>query len=124
VRAVRGAQGDRFASALFGGPFLLSPQSDRMGLRFSGAKMEGGPAGDMISSPVVPGTLQVPPDGQPIVLMADAQTIGGYPQAAHVATADIPILAQLKPGDSVRFREVTLEEAQALLLAPSRHAHD
>jgi antagonist of KipI len=59
----------------------------------------------------------VPGDGQPIVLLADAQTIGGYPQVAHVITVDLPLLAQLRPGDRVRFREVALEEAQKLLLA-------
>ena len=70
---------------------------------------------DLISSPVVPGTIQVPPDGQPIVLLADAQTIGGYPQVANVVTVDLPLVAQLRPGDSVRFREISLGEARALI---------
>src|SRR2546426_1082195 len=69
---------------------------------------------------VVPGTVQVPPDGQPIVLMADAQTIGGYPQVAHVIAVDLPLVAQLRPGDAVRFREVTLAEAHQLTLARER----
>ena len=64
-----------------------------------------------MSATVVPGTVQVPPDGQPIILMADAQTIGGYPQIAHVVSADLPLVAQVRPGDRVRFREVTLDEA-------------
>jgi antagonist of KipI len=69
---------------------------------------------------VTPGTIQVPPDGQPIILMADAQTLGGYPQIANVITVDIPIAAQLRPGDKVRFCEVSLEEAHELLLARER----
>jgi antagonist of KipI len=67
--------------------------------------------------PVAPGTIQIPPDGQPIVLLADAQTIGGYPQVAHVAAVDLPLLAQLRPGDTVRFRGITLAEARSLVLA-------
>jgi len=59
--------------------------------------------------------VQVPPDGQPIVLLADAQTIGGYPQLAQVATIDLPLVAQLRPGDIVRFQEVALEETYHLL---------
>jgi antagonist of KipI len=66
---------------------------------------------------VAPGTIQVPPDGQLIVLGADAQTIGGYPQLAHVITVDLPLLAQLRPGDMVRFSEVSLAEAHRLVLA-------
>jgi antagonist of KipI len=66
---------------------------------------------------VAPGTVQVPPDGRPIVLLADAQTIGGYPQIAHVIAADQPLAAQLRPGDRVGFREVGLAEAHELALA-------
>ena len=71
----------------------------------------------MLSSAVAPGTVQVPPDGQPIVLMADAQTIGGYPQLAHVISVDLPLLAQLRPGDAVSFQEVALGDAHQLWLA-------
>ena len=116
VRAVRGEHFGEFGGGLFEAEFKVTPQSDRMGIRLSGARVEGRAARDMVSGAVVPGTVQVPPDGQPIILMADAQTIGGYPQAAHVATADLPILAQMKPGEGVRFREISLEEAQALML--------
>jgi antagonist of KipI len=75
---------------------------------------------ELASTTVVPGTIQVPPDGQPIVLMADAQTIGGYPQVAHVISVDLPLLAQLRPGDAVRFREVTLAEAHQLATVRKR----
>jgi antagonist of KipI len=119
VRVLRGAQADTFGTGLYEGPFKVSVQSDRMGMRLTGRKLEGD-AGDLISSAVAPGTIQVPPDGAPIILLADAQTLGGYPQVAHAATVDLPLLAQLKPGDSVRFQEISLDEAHALSLARER----
>ncbi len=83
-----------------------------MGIRLGGAKLTRiGGAAELVSSAVAPGTIQVPADGQPIVLMADAQTLGGYPQIAHVLSVDLPLVAQLRPGDRVKFVEVTLEEA-------------
>ena len=120
VRVTRGAQCAEFGQAFWSAEFRVTPQSDRMGLRLQGPKLERADAEDRLSSAVAPGTIQVPPDGQPIVLMADAQTIGGYPQLAHVITADLPLLAQLRPGDTVRFSEVTLDEAQRQLLARER----
>jgi antagonist of KipI len=120
VRVVRGAQGGEFGGALFETGFKVSAQSDRMGLRLVGAKLVRASNEDLVSSAVAPGTIQVPPDGQPIVLMADAQTIGGYPQAAHVISADLPLMAQLRPGDTVKFAEVTLAGAQRLALAGER----
>jgi antagonist of KipI len=74
----------------------------------------------VVSSAVAPGAVQVPPDGQPIVLLADAQTIGGYPQVAHVIAVDLPVMAQLRPGDTVRFVPVTLAEARELIAARER----
>lgn len=68
----------------------------------------------MISEATSFGTIQVPSGGQPIVLMADRQTTGGYPKIAHVAAVDLPLLAQMLPGDSVRFEPVSLEQAQLL----------
>lgn len=116
VRVVRGAQLDDFGAALFEAEFKILPQSDRMGIRLGGAKLARIGAVELVSSAVAPGTVQVPPDGQPIVLMADAQTIGGYPQAANVISVDLPLVAQLRPGDRVRFVEVPLEEAHRLAL--------
>ena len=66
----------------------------------------------MVSQPVVFGSVQVPPHGQPIVLMSERQTIGGYPQIGHVISADIPRLARAWPGTKVRFRQVELDEAR------------
>lgn len=120
VRVVRGAQADEFGDGLCAAEFRVSRQSDRMGVRLAGPALVRAAAGDLASSTVAPGTIQVPPDGQPIVLMADAQTIGGYPQVAHVIDVDLPLMAQLRPGDTVRFREVTLAEAHELAHARER----
>lgn len=121
VRVLRGAQADEFGGEWLAGEFKVSPQSDRMGIRLSGTKLERSSQEDLLSAAVAPGTVQVPPDGQPIVLMADAQTIGGYPQLAHVIGVDLPLLAQLRPGDSLRWAEVSLEEAQRLALVAERN---
>jgi KipI family sensor histidine kinase inhibitor len=115
VRVVRGAQADEFGAEFFRESFAVSPQSDRMGARLRGPAIRRNRNRELISAAVVPGTIQVPPDGQPIVLLADAQTLGGYPQIAHVITVDLPLVAQLRPGDHVSFREVTLDEAQESL---------
>lgn len=116
LRVLRGAEAENALPDLAGREFRVSAQSDRMGLRLSGPAAVRRAAGDRVSSATAVGTIQVPPDGQPILLMADAQTIGGYPQAAHVASVDLPIAAQLRPGDRVRFREIALEEAERLAL--------
>ena len=71
---------------------------------------------DLISEAVAPGTIQIPPGGKPILLLGDCQTIGGYPKIAHVITVDFSIAAQLRAGDEVRFREVTLADALQLLI--------
>ncbi|MBM3854630.1 MAG: 5-oxoprolinase subunit PxpB, partial [Verrucomicrobia bacterium] len=117
VRVVAGAQAREFAPEWLGAKFTVSRLSDRMGVRLEGPALERRGGRELLSTPVVPGTIQVPPDGKPIVLLADAQTIGGYPQVAHVASVDLPLVAQLRPGDTVRFGEVPLAEAGALRLA-------
>ncbi|MHB1683922.1 MAG: 5-oxoprolinase subunit C family protein [Bacilli bacterium] len=94
--------------------FKITPQSDRMGYRLSGPTLELASRQEKVSTAVTVGTIQVPPDGNPIILMADRQTIGGYPCIAQVIQVDVPVLAQLKPGDSLTFQEVTLELAQEL----------
>lgn len=94
------------------GVYQILPQSDRMGYRLSGPTLSLSKPMEMISDAVVPGTIQVPREGQPIVLLSDSQTTGGYPQIAHVITVDLPLLAQCKPGESLCFRWVTLGEAQ------------
>lgn len=99
---------ERFA----GRSYRLTPQSDRMGYRLEGPPLSLQERLEPISSAVAFGTVQVPEGGQPIVLMADRQTIGGYPVIAQVITADLPLLAQLRPGQRVRFAPVTVEQAE------------
>lgn len=94
--------------------YLLTPGSDRMGARLAGEELELAEAREMISQPVACGSIQVPPDGQPIILLAERQTIGGYPQIGHVISVDLPKLARAWPGTFLKFREVTLETAWAL----------
>lgn len=92
--------------------FRVSTVSDRMGVRLEGSNLGPCAAGSMVSQPVVAGSVQVLPSGMPIVLLAERQTIGGYPQIAHVISADLPKLARAWPGTPVRFREVSLPEAR------------
>lgn len=120
VRVLPGAHAAEFHAAWTESVFTISAQSDRMGVRLKGPALPRQAAGDLLSLPIVPGTVQVPPDGLPIVLLADAQTIGGYPQLAHVIAVDLPIVAQLRPGDSVRFVLVTIEIARELMTAQER----
>lgn len=120
VRVIRGAQAGEFSKVVYRGTFKVSVRSDRMGLRLEGPKLHRHSDVELVSTGVAPGTIQVPSDGQPIVLLADAQTLGGYPRIAHVITADLPLMGQLRPGDSVRFTEVTLEEAQRLAQSSER----
>ena len=123
---VRGPQWDAFsaeAQARFlGGRFAVEARSDRMGLRLNAGAggLPGHLPAEMLSEGVTSGTVQVPPDGQPIVLLADRQTVGGYPKIAAVVGADLPLLAQLRAGDMVSFAEVTVAEAQDLWLAGER----
>lgn len=123
VRAVAGAHSDWFGDAFPGSTFQVGNQSDRMGLRLTGATLVVKGVKELSSIGAAPGTVQVPPDGHPIVLGADAQTVGGYPQAAHVVQADQPIIAQLRPGDRVKFKLITLAEAQWLMLRQERDLH-
>ena len=120
LRVVRSASWDRFTPAaqtsLVTASFTVTSDSDRMGARLDGPKLDRNEVGDLLSEAVAPGTLQVPPSGQPILLLGDCQTIGGYPKIAHVITVDLPIAAQLWPGDHVRFHEVALAEAQKLFV--------
>src|SRR5690606_15377947 len=90
---------------------------DRMGCRLEGVSLERRVKTDLLTEAVANGTIQVPPDGKPIVLLADRQTTGGYPRLAHVATVDLPVFAQLKPGDICRFQLISLQEAEELYIA-------
>ncbi|KMK91113.1 biotin-dependent carboxyltransferase family protein [Rossellomorea marisflavi] len=110
--------------ALFNQSYTVSPRSDRMGCRLSGPALQTEAHRDMISEAVTSGTIQVPPDGQPIILLADRQTTGGYPKIAEVASIDLPRIAQAKPGDELRFAPITHEEAQRLYLRRERQLRE
>ncbi|GAA5481360.1 5-oxoprolinase subunit PxpB [Haloferula sargassicola] len=114
VRVMRGVQASWFGPAelagFFARGFQISPRADRMGMRLDGPRVTP-PEREMVSQPVVPGSVQVPPDGVPIVLLPEGQTLGGYPQIAHVIAADLPQLGRLWPGTTLHFREVGPAEA-------------
>jgi biotin-dependent carboxylase-like uncharacterized protein len=116
LRVVLGPQDDMFTdeahARLSSESFAVSPLSDRMGCRLSGPPLTHRQAGEMLSDGMIPGCIQVPRDGQPIVALADSGTTGGYAKIATVVRADLPRLAQLVPGDQVRFEVVRVEEAQ------------
>ena len=95
--------------------FQISPQSDRMGFRLEGAKTGDTPTGELISTAVPTGAIQVPPMGQPILLMNDHATTGGYAIAGTVITADLPVAGQLAPGDWVEFEACSIDTATAEL---------
>ena len=91
-----------------------------MGSRLEGPALSLAEKFELLSEGVTYGTIQVPPNGQPIILMADRQTTGGYPKIGQVITADLPSLAQLRPGATIHFKEVSLEQAEKELLRNER----
>jgi len=101
-------------------PFRVGSRSDRMGLRLNGPALDLEHPLELISAGVTTGTLQLPPDGGPILLLADRQTTGGYPRLGEVASVDLPWAGQLRPGDTLRFRLVPVAEAQGEALALER----
>lgn len=100
------------ATALASHAWTVDPRSDRQGVRCAGDALVA-ELPEQVSAAVAPGTLQLPPDGHPIVLLADAQTVGGYPRLGHVIAADLPRLAQRRAGDALRFVAVTRDDARA-----------
>lgn len=121
LRAVWGAECEQFGAEglrlqLLQQPYRVAPASDRMGIRLEGAPLQRTASGELLSHGVVPGTVQVPADGLPIILGSDCQTTGGYPKLLHIIAADLPLVGQLKPGDYIFIRIVALEEAQQLEL--------
>jgi len=124
LRFIRGVNWNRFNDVTIQRftqhEFTVSPDSDRMGVRFDGSELKREDETDLISEAVAPGTIQVPPSGKPILLLGDCQTIGGYPKIAHVITVDLAIAAQLRAGDGVRFFEVSLQDAHRLLMERQR----
>jgi antagonist of KipI len=118
LRVVLGPQADRFTddglATFLGGTYEVLPQSDRMGARLAGPRIAHARGHDIISDGIALGAVQVPGDGQPIVLLVDRQSTGGYTKIATVCSFDIPRIGQAKPGQRVRFSAVDVAEAQRL----------
>ena len=121
IRVVLGPQADRFAAeglqAFLAGPYEMLPQSDRMGARLRGPRITHTRGHDIVSDGIALGSIQVPGDGQPIALLVDRQSTGGYTKVATVCSFDIGRLGQVKPGQHLRFRALTLAEAHRALQA-------
>lgn len=117
-RVVLGPQDDYFSEkgleTFFSAPFILTKDCDRMGARLDGEALEHSRGGTIISDGINYGAIQVPPDGKPIIMLADRQSTGGYTKIACVISADHALIAQAKPGMTVRFEKVLIEEAQDL----------
>jgi len=119
VHVILGPQADYFApegiAALLGASYEVTPQSDRMGARLRGPTIAHRRGHDIISDGVALGSIQVPGDGQPIVLLVDRQSTGGYTKIATVCSFDIGRFGQVRPGRRLRFRAIEVEEAHRRL---------
>ena len=119
VRVVLGPQNDYFTprgiETFLNSEYEITPQADRMGYRLKGPKIEHKSGPDIFTDATPPGSIQVPGDGMPIILLADGQTTGGYSKIAAVISVDQDLLAQARPGDRVRFQRITIPEAHRLL---------
>lgn len=119
LRVVAGAEehlfGKETASNFYSQAYQVLPQSNRMGVRLTGDTLSTEQIPQQVSSGLCPGTIQIPPDGLPIISFVEGQTIGGYPRIAHVISADLHTLGQLKANDRVSFLKVTLEQAREVL---------
>jgi antagonist of KipI len=115
VRVTRGAQQDWFEAdgftALCSSPYIVTEQCGRTGLRLKGERILPWNTSQLLTDGIPLGAIQVPPEGQPIILFIDQQTTGGYPKIANVIAASMHLIGQLRPGDAVRFQEVSIEEA-------------
>ena len=124
VRVLPGPQQDCFSEAaldvLQSGPYVIAQNSDRMGFRLTGPALAHARSADIISDATPLGVLQVPASGQPILLMADRPTAGGYPKIATVISADMAVAGQLSPGDAIVFKVCSAREAMAALIAQER----
>jgi allophanate hydrolase subunit 2 len=121
LRVILGPQDDRFTpegiQTFLTGEYRLMPEMDRMGARLQGLPIAHRLGADIVSDSIPLGAVQVPADGQPIILLADRQTTGGYAKIAVVGGEDVSRLAQATPGQVVRFRQISVAEAHASLRA-------
>lgn len=117
IRVVLGPQDHWFEPAsiqrFFTEPYTITAEADRMGMRLEGAKLDHTRGFNIVSDGIAPGHIQVPGTGQPIVLLVDRQTVGGYPKIGAVIGADLPRLGRMRPGDTVRFEQIEVADAEA-----------
>jgi antagonist of KipI len=115
AHVILGPQEDMFTErgihTFLSNPYKVTPEADRMGYRLEGQTVEHKGKADIISDALLPGAVQVPKSGKPIVIMRDAQTTGGYPKIAVVISSDVSMLGQAKPNDTIEFSKVTIKEA-------------
>jgi len=125
IRVILGPQQDHFTdnalAALLDAEFRVSQSADRMGMRLEGPLLRHRRGWDIVSDAIVTGAIQVPGSGQPILLLADHQTTGGYPKIATVISADLPVVGRRHPGDAIRFAAVSIDEAEQLARDEERH---
>jgi biotin-dependent carboxylase-like uncharacterized protein len=118
IRVILGPQQDYFTeeaiATLLSAEFGVSKSADRMGMRLEGPPLRHRRGWDIISDAIATGAIQVPGSGQPILLLADHQTTGGYPKIATVVSPDLAVIGRRRPGDTLRFVTVTVEEAEEL----------
>ena len=121
IRIIEGTEYEHFdeqsKQTLVSKPYIVTPQSNRMGSRLEGSELALKEKLELLSEGVTFGTVQIPPNGKPIILMADRQTTGGYPKIGQVITADLGSLSQLKPNSKLYFKLITHAEAERELLA-------
>ena len=118
IHVILGPQQEYFTeeavATLLDAEFQISTSADRMGMRLDGPRLCHRDGWDIVSDAIATGAIQVPGSGQPILLLADHQTTGGYPKIATVISADLPVVGRRRPGDTIRFAAVTVEEAEKL----------
>lgn len=119
IRVILGPEDEAFTEkgieTFLSQSYRLTTQSDRMGYRFEGEEIEHKKSADIISAGITLGAIQIPGDGKPIIMMADHQTTGGYTKIANVVSVDIPLLAQMIPGDEIYFQRISINEAHSLI---------
>ncbi|WP_028402864.1 biotin-dependent carboxyltransferase family protein [Ectobacillus panaciterrae] len=120
IRVLRGCEYEQFTEEsqrlFWNDSYTISRDANRMGYRTEGEALALRQPRDILSDAVTEGVIQVPPDGKPIILLADCQTTGGYPRIGTVISVDLPLLGQMRPGERIRFSEATIQEAQRLYI--------
>jgi allophanate hydrolase subunit 2 len=119
IHVILGPQADMFTekgiNTFLSSPYKVTLEADRMGYRLEGSMIEHKAKADIISDALLPGAIQVPKNGKPIIIMRDAQTTGGYPKIAVTIIPDVSLLGQAKPNDIIEFSKITVSQARERL---------